>query len=183
MVQTHNTRILQEAWTKLYEAEILQFPPSPCSGGCDKMTTYGYRRVFFDLVQSDGPYRCFLCKRQLSKDNVVVDHIDCINNGFGSHNCPENLRALCKPCNTARGNETVAWRMAHDEEYAKRRREAGVKSGKMQKGKRRSLETRARMSAAATLRFQDPKEREKISKATTGIPRPRKSRGTGNRVS
>jgi HNH endonuclease len=108
MVQTSNTSIMWETWDTLYQKGLTFRRPTECSQQCDLYSYKRYRKVFLDNNQP--PFRCSTCKRQLSLKHLIVDHIDGIHNGFGFHNCPENLRALCKPCNSSQGGDLFKWR-------------------------------------------------------------------------
>lgn len=89
-----------EFWKQLAADGIHIYPVTPCQNRCLLYANKQHRKVFFTEVQPEGPWLCSECGAERRKNEVVVDHIDHIHNGFGSHNCPENLRALCGKCNS-----------------------------------------------------------------------------------
>lgn len=56
-----------------------------------------HRKVVFDLFGWSLP-PCDICGKQTNWETCHVDHIDCVV----SNNAPENLRPVCRPCNTFR---------------------------------------------------------------------------------
>jgi hypothetical protein len=98
--------ILQTAWKKLFEEKKIFFAPTECGNDCLAYARLQHRDVFFTEVQPEGTWHCSECGAERRKNEVVVDHIDHIHNGFGYHNCPENLRALCGKCNVRLGRKT-----------------------------------------------------------------------------
>jgi hypothetical protein len=97
--------ILQAAWKLLFEEGKLPLAPTGCKNDCTAYARLQHRNVFFTEVQPEGPWFCSECGAERRKNEVVVDHIDHIHNGFGFHNCPENLRALCGKCNVQLGRK------------------------------------------------------------------------------
>jgi HNH endonuclease len=100
---------LRSAWEELHRLGKHAYEITKCQDKCVEYATYPRktvhgkgmsRHIFFTEVQPEGPWNCDECGAERRKNEVVVDHIDHIHNEFGSHNCPENLRALCGSCNS-----------------------------------------------------------------------------------
>jgi hypothetical protein len=97
--------ILHAAWKLLAEDGKISSAPTECQNDCTAYARLQHRDVFFTEVQPEGPWHCSECGAERRKNEVVVDHVDHIHNGFGSHNCPENLRSLCGKCNVKLGKK------------------------------------------------------------------------------
>jgi hypothetical protein len=77
--------------------ELINEPNHPLSG--KNGYVYEHRFVYYNEVNAE-PYRCELCEDSINWSNLHIDHID----NDVSNNKKENLRALCRVCNTFRGH-------------------------------------------------------------------------------
>lgn len=85
-------------------------PASPKSG-----LLYEHRKVFYEAHGPDG-HDCFWCGVSVTwggsgAGKINIDHLD----GDKTNNSPENLRAACNRCNTARGL-FMAWLAKHSDD-------------------------------------------------------------------
>jgi 5-methylcytosine-specific restriction endonuclease McrA len=58
-----------------------------------------------NIINRDG-YICYLCKRQIGKRELVLDHVIPLARG-GPHS-EDNLRVACRFCNARKGDKLVA---------------------------------------------------------------------------
>jgi len=67
---------------------------------------YEHRFIYFNEIDNN-PHKCALCGDSINWGNLHIDHID----DDVTNNSKENLRALCRPCNTFRGHtsETMGY--------------------------------------------------------------------------
>jgi hypothetical protein len=174
-------------WYFLYQEGFHPYPITECQNDCIKYALLGYRKLFFTEIQPEGPWYCGMCKKHLRKNEVVVDHIDHIHNGFGFHNCPENLRALCGSCNTKHlhkpGKLCRRCEAAHTDEANNQRSEAHkkmwaeapaeFKEARIQSGKiaaqEMSAESRSSGSRKRSRKFWDNASPEDVDDRNSAI--------------
>lgn len=58
-------------------------------------------RINFHTENGDGPFKCNWCGKDVTWDDMDVDHLDTIK----TNNDPSNLVASCPPCNRGRSKE------------------------------------------------------------------------------
>lgn len=62
---------------------------------------------YLDLMfAGDKPRRCWVCSALLSRGTASVDHLQ--PKSKGGLDRRDNYRLACKPCNGARGNQTIS---------------------------------------------------------------------------
>lgn len=80
---------------------LVDVPGHPLSDG--RGYVYEHRHTYYEKISS-SPSECAMCRRSISWESLHIDHIDCDK----SNNDPENLRAVCRPCNVFRGHSPVS---------------------------------------------------------------------------
>ncbi len=76
-----------------------------------KQLSYPQKRMYLELlIERDGGYRCFYCKKEFGKERPIFEHL----NSDPRDNRPENLVLSCQSCNIKKIDDIELSRIADD---------------------------------------------------------------------
>ena len=76
-----------------------------------KLLSYPQKRMYLELlIERDGGYRCFYCKKEFGKERPIFEHLD----KDTRHNRPENLVLSCQSCNIKKIDDGILQTLADE---------------------------------------------------------------------